>query len=233
MARLNQKGTPMIRSLKAAFGLSLLTALAMSVFGVFNASAIQSGHFTSEFTKTSYIITEGTDTDHKTQLTAFGGTVTCHNVKYVGHHTGAATFTSLTVTPTYSSCTHNASNVVAHVRMNGCHYQFTSRVPPAHATAHFICPSGVKAEVEVTTSPISTMKFGTQTPTAGGVVYETIEMEKKHAITANITVEGIHGTCHGPCQIFGTETKTGKLTGSVTVQGKNTDTGVLGHLTAT
>jgi hypothetical protein len=220
----------MIRSLKAAFGLSLLAALVVSAMSVMSASAITQGHFSSEVAKTKYDIKEATGTAHSTKLEAYGSTIECHEITYTGHHTSTTTSTALTVTPHYTKCTKTADSSTATVHMKGCHYEFTPRPAPAHATAHFRCPTGVKAEV---TTNAGTMKFGAQTPTKGGVVYETITMENKHAITANITVEGIHGTCHGACQIFGTTTTTGKLSGSVTVQGTNTDTGAPVHLTVT
>jgi hypothetical protein len=219
----------MIRSLKAAFGLSLVAALVMSVVGVFGASATTSGHFSSESAKTTYNITENTETTHKTELSAFSATVSCHEVKYTGAQTNTAIFSALTVTPEYKSCTSGSG--VAHVRMNGCHYVFTPRTT-GHATAHFLCPTGKKAEVE-STSTGSTMKFGAQTPTTNGVTYSAIVIDGKNALTTNITVEGIHGECHGACQIFGTTTTTGKLLGSVTVQGKDATTGIVTGIKAT
>ena len=214
----------MIRNLKAAFGLSLLAALILSAVSVMGASAITNGHFVSDSPsgKTKLDITEATGTSHQTQLNAYGAHVTCHDATYTAHHIGT-TAEAITVTPSYINCTDGNNNPV-HITMNGCHYEFTPRTS-GHATAHFRCPLGNKAKVTVTDSSgssISTMQFGAQTP-SGGVVYETITTNNKHAITANITIEGIVGECHGLCQIFGTNTTTGKLTGAVTVAGTNTE----------
>jgi len=220
----------MTRKLKAGFGLALLAALVVSAMGAMSASAITSGHFTSDSVNgTKFDISETTGTAHATKLTAYGSTVECHNITYTAHHISTQTTQILTVTPTYHSCTSGGNT--ATVTMNGCHYEFTSRTPPSHGTPHFRCPAGVKAKVETSNG---TMQFGAQTPTLGGVVYETAtNAAGKHIITANITVEGIHGECHGLCQFLGTNTTTAKLTGSVTVEGTDTVTGAAVNITAT
>lgn len=63
------------------------------------------------------------------------------------------------------------------------------------------------------------MKYPPQTPTTGGLTYSTIETNGKHAVTVNVTAEGIHAECHGACQLIGTNTTTAKITGSLTVAG--------------
>jgi hypothetical protein len=206
----------MIRSVKAAFGLSLLAALVFSAMSVMSASAITSGHFTSDAVShlTKVHIVEGTETPHKTTLSAIGTTVECHQVHYEAPNLAGTTFVAITVLAEYTNCTQGGN--AASVTMNGCHYIFTPRTPPGHATPHFKCPAGKRAEVHTSAG---TLSFGEQTPTQGGVTYTTTTENTKHALTVNITAEGIHYTCHGACQIFGTSGTTGKLTGSVTVQG--------------
>jgi hypothetical protein len=213
----------MIRSLKTGLGLSMLVALLVAAFGVMNASATQTGHFTSSSTNTKYDVREATGTAHSTQLSAYGSTVECHHATYNVHHTSSTTFTTLAVTPEYTACT-TGSGGAATVRMNGCYYDFTSRTT-GHATVHLICPAGKKAEVE-TSGGLE--KFGAQTPTTGGVTYTN----ENGLITVNITVEGIHAECHGACQLLGTNTTTASLKGSVTVEGTDTVTGAKAHITA-
>jgi hypothetical protein len=228
----NRKELRMKRSLKAGLGLSMLVALIVAAFGVMSASATTSGHFTSDSAgETKLIPTEATGTTHTTSLSAFGLTVTCHNVTYTAANMKTATTQEITVTPTYLGCTSGENP--AHVRMNGCHYIFTSRTAPGHGTPHFLCPVGKKAEVEITGSNCI-MKFGAQTPTSGGATYDTIEMAGKHALTVNVTAEGIHAEAHGGiCVFFPTNTTTAKLTGSVTVRGENPATGAAVGITAT
>jgi hypothetical protein len=207
----------MIRSLKAAFGLSILAALAMSALSVMSASATDPGptnHFTSGSSSTVLDIREATGTTHETKLIGWGVTVTCHNITYSAPNVDA-TETQITVTPSYNNCT-SGSNT-AHVRMNGCDYLFTAPGAGAHETAHFLCPVGKKAEVEVTGSG-SLMKFGTQT-TKGGVVYTASSAGGVATLTADITAESIHGECHGLCQFLGTTRTDGKLEGSATIEG--------------
>ena len=191
------------------------------------ASAITNGHFVSDSPsgKTKLDITQQTGSTHETLLSAYGTNSACHKVTYTAHHIGT-TATAIIVTPQYENCTTSASNPM-HVAVHGCYFEFTSR-SSGHATPHFKCPAGKKATLTITNSngsSTSTMQFGEQTP-AGGVVYEAVTTNNKHAITANFTVEGIVGECHGVCQLLGTNTTTAKLTGSVTVAGTNTEKAV-------
>jgi hypothetical protein len=216
----------MIRSLKAAFGLSLLAALVVSAMSVMSASAITSGHFTSSTTNTKYTATEVTGV-HQVKLSAYGSTIECHKPQYSVHHTNSTTFQSLTVTPvndTNWNCT-DSDGDHATVHFRGCHYSFTSRTAPSHGTTHFFCPPNVKAEV---TTDLGTLKFGAQTP-AGGATYTNVNGE----VTADVTASGITVTCHGACQIFGTTRHDATMTGSATLAGFETTTGVKSHITAT
>jgi hypothetical protein len=222
----------MIRSLKAAFGLSLIAALVLSAMSVMGASAKNpeaNNHFSSSSINTKYKVIETTGTAHSIKLSAFGGSVECHSPKYAVTNTTATKFTTITVTPTEEptwNCTSGEHK--ATVNFNGCHYQFTAKASTAtHATVHFLCPTGKKAEVVAENT--CTEKFGAQTPTTNGVTYTNIN---KH-ITVNVTVEGIHAEGHGVCQIFGTNTLTAKMNGATTVEGFDVGTGVKATISAT
>jgi hypothetical protein len=221
----------MIRSLKAAFGLSLLAALALSAMSVMSASATDPGptnHFTSSTANTKYTVTEATGTAHSVTLHAYGGELTCHKPQYAVHHTSTTTFTTLTVTPindTEWGCTDKEGNH-ATVHFKGCHYQFTAKGPGTHATIHFKCPVGVKAEVTLANG--SVLKFKEQTP-VGGATYVNTNGE----VTANITATGIHVTCHGICQILGTTRTDATMVGAAKIAGFDTTSGAKSHLTAT
>jgi hypothetical protein len=227
-----EKGTAMIRNVKAAFGMTLLVALVASAVNVMGASATDpspGNHFTSDATNTKYDLTEITGTPHETTFTAYGTTITCHHITYKVHHTSTTTFTSLTVTPEVTGCTAGGGEAIVHT--NGCHYEFTAKNSAAtHATVHLRCPTGKK--IDVTTSG-GTMRIGAQTPTKGGVTYTNILMDAKNAITINKTIEGIHVECHGACQIFGTTSATGTMKGAMTLQGTDTITGAPVNITAT
>jgi len=215
----NQKGNAkMIRTLKAAFGLSLMAALTLIAVNAMSASAITSGHFTSDVSTTILDITEKTTepekSGHEIVLSALGDEVTCHKPTYTSSFTGTTT-QALTVEAKYENCTNGNKEAVT-VTMNGCDYTFTSR-STGHATTHFKCPnSETFAEVH---GPTGTFTFTTQTP-AGGATYTTVTEEGKHALTVNITASEITFTCHGLCAIFGTHpSQKASMTGAVTVTG--------------
>jgi len=208
----------MIRTLKASFGLGLLAAVVMSLWNVMGASAITSGHFTSDVETTRLQITEQTGTAHAVQLHNLGKSITCHSPSYSAHLTGTAatpkTSQEIKVVPHYTNCTEGEEN--ATINMNGCYFLFTSRTPPNHATVHFKCPVGKKA---IVTSGGCETKFGEQTP-SGGATYTTIVgANNKHAITVNVTASNIHNERHGICAIFGTTGTNAEMTGAVTVEG--------------
>jgi predicted extracellular nuclease len=203
----------MIRSLKAAFGLALLAALAVSAMSVVGASAKVSGHFTSDSGGLTVLdIKEVTDA-HDVTLSAIGTTVTCHTAKYTAS-INVATTQQLSVAPEYTNCT-TGSGGSASVTMNGCTYQFNS-ASTGHGTAGIVCPTK-KAEVHTSAG---TLSFGTQTADEG-LVYTTVTHNAKHALTVDITAKGIDYTCHGACQIFGTSGTSATMSGEVTVTGTN------------
>lgn len=222
------KGMHMPSRLKATFGLSLLVALAITAMSAMSASAKVSGHFTSSKAATEYKAIESTASGHSVTLSAYGTTVSCHNPQYKVHHTSTLTFTSITVTPindTNWNCTTGGGDA-AEVHFTECYYTFSSQGTQKHATVHFICPGTNQAHV---TTPSGNMTFGTQTPTTGGAVYANVGGD----VTATITAEGIHGTCHGLCQFLGTTTTSAKMSGAAIIEGFETPSGAPVHLTAT
>jgi hypothetical protein len=203
----------MIRNLMTMAGASLATILVASAIGVIGASATTSGHFTTNAPsgQVKLDITESTETTDRTTWNAFGTSISCHKVNYAAPNLTSSTVSTITITPEYANCT-TGSEGSANIKMNGCHYSFASRTE-GHGTVKLICATGKKVEVE---SGAGTMKFAEQTP-KGGAVYTTIDASGLHALTIDLTAEGLTGECHGACQIFGTNNANGKLTGSVTV----------------
>jgi hypothetical protein len=215
----------MIRTVKTTLGLSLLALLAFGGISALSASATTSGHFVSGSTTTELDLKAATGSTHEGSLSAFGATVSCHQASYTADVVAASTVTSVTVSPSPSGCTTGSSGV-ATVRMNGCNYSVTSR-STGHATVHLVCPTGKKAEIEMSAG---LMKFGPQTPTSGGLTYTNLH---DGTITVSVTAEGLHAECHGACQLLGTNTTTAKITGSLTVEGTDTVTGVKTAIQAT
>jgi hypothetical protein len=218
----------MFNKIKAALGLALLAALAMSATSVMSASALTSGHFTSEAANTKLDITVATGTSHLVYFHDFGTTVDCHHQTFTAHNIQSTT-QQITITPALANCTTSGNTAAVGPHWNGCHFAFTSRTAPGHGTSHFVCPAGVSATF--TQGATCTETFSAQTP-EGGVTYDTILIEGKHAITANITITGFSTTRHGQCQLFGTNGKA-QWTGSLTIQGTNAETGAPVGITAT
>jgi hypothetical protein len=215
----------MIRSLKAAFGLALVAAMAFSAMSVMSASATVSGHFTSDSGGTTVLDIKEVTGGHAITLSAIGTTVTCHTAKYTSS-IAVATTQQLSVTPVYENCT-TGSGGAATVTMNGCTYTFNSR-STGHGTAGIVCPGSARAEVHTSAG---TLSFGTQTADEG-LVYTTVTHSTKHALTVDVTAKGIDYTCHGACQIFGTSGTSATMTGNVTATGKTTG-GTVVNITAT
>jgi hypothetical protein len=210
-------------TLEAALGLGLLAALATGTVNVVGAAAISSGHFVSDSTTnetTQLLVTEDTNSTHKVQFISTGNTVECHRPTYNVHLMTSNTTQQVTATGNYEGCTTGAEE--ADIDMKGCHYIFTSRAGTSHATVHFKCPVGQKAQI---VTPSCTTSIGEQTP-AGGVTYQNVlvntPLGPKHSVTVNITVSGIAATQHGVCQLFGTVSTTAKLQGAVLVHGIDT-----------
>lgn len=205
-------------------GLGLFAALAVSAFVAVSASASATAHTGGHFTQDSggTATLHGDDEGaHQMSLHNFGATTGC-NETYTGT-VSAATATSITITPHYTECVSGGNTVT--VNMNGCTYTFTVRDTEAsvkHSPVHLKCPAGKKAEVIIHST--CTMTFGEQQITEA-IVYTTITVNNKHAITADITATGISYEKHGLCEFlspFGTGPHTGaSLTGSVKLTAKN------------
>jgi hypothetical protein len=219
----------MIRNLRAAFGLGLVTAMTLGALNVVGASATTSGHFVSSSASgiSRLEIQEGTDGLHKLELAAIGTTVACHATHFAAPNLTSTTATAITVSAEYTSCTSGGN--AASVTMSECYFEATSPPVSGHGTVHLRCPSGAKVQVHTSAGTIS---FGEQTPTKGGVAYTTSEVGNLHALTVDVTAEGIHYECHGACLIFGTKGTTAALKGSLTVQSREVGDPIVG-LTAT
>jgi hypothetical protein len=220
----------MTRRHAGAGALGLMLALGILALGALSASATTSGHFTSDAPSGTTILhmAGATGSSHDAELFAYGSAISCHNIEYSVNPVTTRTVTSLTVTAGFSNCTTDSGDT-ATVRMNGCHFQFTSR-STQHATVHFLCPEGKRAVVETSAG---VMKFPPQTPTTGGLTFGTTVENGAHAVTVNVTAQGLHAECHGICQLLGTKTTTAQITGSGTVVGTDAVTKGPVDITAT
>jgi hypothetical protein len=119
----------MTRNLKA-LGLALVAVFALGAV-VASAASAQVGTLTS----TGPVTLIGTQTGAASanQLTAFGGTTQCANVKYTGHKYNVTPHTfipndvsTFTVTPHFGTCTSKigATSFPATVHMNNCDFVF-------------------------------------------------------------------------------------------------------------
>jgi hypothetical protein len=205
----------MTRKLKV-LGLTLVAVFAMSAVVASSASAL---HFTSEAATTEL---KGEQTEIN-KFTILGGTgvTECTTATFSGS-TAAATVTEVTVIPVYKNCT--SLGETATVDMNSCDYKLT--IPNAanvHNPVHIECSTA--GDKIVVTAPGCEITIFPQTPTGGGVVYETGGAAgATHDIVVNSTVTGIHYTLHKGCLLLtGQPTEhtftDGTYTGKVTVRG--------------
>jgi hypothetical protein len=218
-----------------ALGLSLVAAMAVSAFAVMSASANEKGHFVSDVAHTVLKGTEGPGGAHRLHLTNHKGEgpLGCDEASYTATTT-TATVTSLTVSPSYAKCytTPGAPGWTPEndipVTVNGCTYTFTvaeKTVNTTEQTVHLLCPAGKKIEVH---HPNCTVDIHPQTivPEANKptVTYTDIEnpITKKREITldANVTFSI---TRHGLCQFVLPTNDFGKLIGSATFSGFDTE----------
>lgn len=212
-------------------GMALLALAATSAFAVTNASGTVAGHFTHEGpTNNARIVAhEAATTPH--QLTFFhlkpgthetdGNPIHCEKSTYEGTVT-TKTVTTITMTPTYTNCTTNDEDgTKVTVDVNGCSYTFSSHGPNTHGTVTIDCPVGKQIEI---THPLCTITIPAQTHATtltGGITYDTVVENNKHALTATVTVNTITGHYHaGLCVFLGTAQKF-QMVGSVTVTGED------------
>jgi hypothetical protein len=211
-------------------GMGLLAMVATSAFAVMNASAVETGHFSSG---TAHTIIKGEEsgTNHRLHLTGSGleGQIGCSTATYEGT-ASTAVVKSIEVTPTYSGCTTTNVDPPPHVTVthNGCTYRFKVATGGTNGTADLVCPAGKAIEIHhpnctITVTDEHTVN-GVTTPTnqtIPGIHYITTS-EPKHALTLGVDVE-FDDTYHGGICIFlGTSNKKGFLKGSVTVRGFDT-----------
>jgi hypothetical protein len=211
-------------------GLGLLAVMATSAFAVMSASANTTGHFTSDKAHTILHGTESRPGNHNLSFQrvnaageAQGKPIQCTNVAYHGT-TSVATTTAVQLTPVYSNCgtegePHNV--FVHHPSSCGTNvFEFTSG---GNGTVHVRCKISV-------THP--NCGIGIPTQTLSGVTYNTDFQNGVHAITAGVAVKGITGHFHsGVCVFLGTS-HIFNMTGSVTLEGKDTEGNPVG-ITAT
>lgn len=221
----------MNRKLKM-LGFAAIAALALSAVGASGASAVDR-HFASEKAHT-ILDAEALATEHGIQkFTVTGGALGTECKKVSAHATiAAATVTEITATPTYSECEKSGGGQKVHVHMETCDYLFTATrtttpggVEDPHSQVHIKCTqTGDHIEIKATTiiGELNCLRVPPQTPTGGGVTYETGVKNGKHDITINATVTGIEYTEVGACGANHV-TNDGTYTGTITVSG--TDAG--------
>jgi len=216
--------------LKTILGLGLIATAATGALGGNAATATTSGHFTSDAPsgKTEAVLTTQTGGTHILRLETFAGLGTCHQVAYSGSMTGSTT-QSIRALATFSNCTIGEEQPAV-VTMNGCETEFFSRnISSLHATVKLVCPAGKRAEMHQSSC---TQTFAGQT-LAGGVVFTTITVNGKHAITADLTGTNLHYELHGLCALFGTTHTDGLIEGAATVHGIDAASKAFVNITAT
>jgi hypothetical protein len=209
-------------------GVALAAALVVSSLAVLNASAKVAGHFTSDAAHTLLVGSEG-HSGTEVHTTEFhidqGNGIVCDVAKYSGT-TSVATTTEVTVFPSYEKCHTTGSETIIPITLNGCHYTFFSAGANAHGTVAVNCPGGGAIEIH---HPNCTITVGAQSPTTEhmtqGVAYTTKSNPTtgKHELTVDATLKGITAQYHGGVCIFLGTSHTGEMTGSVTLQGTNTE----------
>lgn len=227
----------MIRNLKA-LGLALIAVFAMGAVVVSSASA------QGKLTSTGPFTLKGAQTGAAgaNRLEAFGSTVECTTVTYVGHKAFSTTnpkelipnnATAATVSPTYKGCTANTSLGIkpATVEMTSCDFTLTLTgftTPPGGygVPAHLECKNvGEEAHVEIYndaahTERICTITFAPQTPNHEDV--HLLNTPSGHLGLVG-TYTGIVAKREGVCLLDGkgTNTATAKLALDVTIEGFN------------
>jgi len=209
----------MNRKLKA-LGLALLTAFALSAVSAAGASANGEHEFHSEVDHTILDVHGGLQV-----FTTTPGNLTCETV------TGDATTTTKTVNEItgtniiYSGCERD-DGVKTHVKMRSCDYKFTSEGTP-DAPVHIECATAgdeIRINATFLGAEIACVRVPAQTPTGGGVSYETIGTGPEREITADVTVSGITYTELGICSHGEvTTTNNGTYNADFTVTGTDTE----------
>jgi hypothetical protein len=156
----------MTRNLKA-LGLALVAVFAMSAMVASSASATT--HFFTSEGNVPVDLTGEQSSPHK--FVVAGQAVECTTAKFDGTVApGAAGISTVTISPTYSSCKYGAKTV--HVTMEGCDYKFTGITDAAGwAPVHIVCPVGKTIVLHFTeldgAGTECHLKIAAQTPTQG------------------------------------------------------------------
>lgn len=201
--------------------LSAIVALAVSAFGVMNATADTGGHFTSEV---DHVTIEGTETgEHQLHFVKEGGAagerIGCTNDSYHGTISDPdTTVEAIEIFPEWSECETTSSTTKFDIHENGCRFVFTIGDTGTHHTAHLNCPVGEAVEI---THPNCNITVPPQTVT--GIVYTTDVLNGAHAITMDVTVKDIKTEYHEKICIFLGTNHESEMVGSVTVEGFDTD----------
>jgi hypothetical protein len=144
------------------------------------------------------------------------GTVICSVASFTGHQS-TETATTLTVHPTYSTCT--LAGTAVSINTVSCSYRFNTPVTapaPTHATVSVLCSAGSSIVIRDATGVGCEVSVGTQNP--GGVVsFEN----SAPSVSVTAAVTGITYTDNGSCP--NTETghtnSTGTYSGGVSASG--------------
>jgi hypothetical protein len=208
-------------------GLGLLAVMATSAFAVMNATAETGGHFVNDAPNGHATIVGVESGEHRLHLSGpTEGIVGCEIATYHGTTTNA-TETQLDITPTYKNCgtTPNTDESVK-VTTNGCKYRFTVGNGGTFGTADLV---GCTTPLEIH-HPNCTITVAPQN-NLSSVHYTRVTESGKHAITLDVNVEFATQYHGGICIFLGTNQK-GRLSGSVTVSGRDTENNAV-NITAT
>jgi hypothetical protein len=210
-----------------ALGLTLAAVFAISAVAAQAASAV-THTFTSD---QENVVLTGAQEEGKANeliLATSGEFVKCNEANY--HGTATLPATTVTVHPIYNECfsglAPNPGEVV--VDTEGCNYDLTGetvedpKTGKFHAPVHVECETG--KEIHVTVEGACTLNIPKQTPTTGGVTYETTvnPITEKKDVTVQATASGIHYNAEGPLCFLIAEEGTGtdgNFTSSITVEG--------------
>jgi hypothetical protein len=199
----------MTRNIKV-LGLAIVAALALTAV---MASAAQA---TTTFTAgSSSGKIEAVQTTEQV-FTTTSGTVRCTGATQVGSFT-TASFTSLTVTPSYSGCK-AFGFLSATVDTEGCTYTFTGNASGSTANVDINCPAG--KEIHVTTSGC-VLHVPAQT-NVGHVGFKSNTSQNPDDVDAEATLTGIKYTATSGCLNPATNEPTGTLSGGATIKAFNT-----------
>jgi hypothetical protein len=200
-------------------GMGLLAMMATSAFAVMNASAVETGHFSSG---TAHTIIKGEESGatHRLHLTGSGleGQIGCSTATYEGT-ANAAVVKSIEVTPTYTGCSTTGTSTNLTVTHNGCKYRFKVATGGTNGTADLVCPAGKAIEIHHPNCTITVTSVAANQTIPG--IHYTTTTEGKHALTIDVNVSFADEYHGGICIFLGTN-QTGFLKGSVTVKGFDT-----------